>query len=369
LNSEYLKNGLRIILDMLAVIPTMKIGMMAAWNQTSGVSIHAELVGRGWVEQGHPLRVFSFIEKDYHGRSLVGQDEDYVTRCFGTGKLTNFLDPTPFLENEYEIFVAQDIGMVPMDKLQKIFHIIKRKGKTIHVVHDSELSEDTSFYQHDWDALVCFDIRFKNMLTRVYPEEMIHIIPFPCTGWDPRDKEEARRQLSLPLDAKIILIFGQKWRHLQKEEIQVISELNDEYNLLVIIISESQRITGLDPSWCNYNFKKEVLERDELYKYLHASDTWLYPKRPTNNHAVLSSTLHFALGSGCIATARESNFLYGIQDAVLHYTNQEEFRRCLVEAFEQGDEWRKAREAAKRCSEERESGRIAKMFIELFQTI
>jgi|GEM_PF-5571520 hypothetical protein len=77
---------------MLAVIPTMKIGMMGAWNQTCGVSIHAELVGRAWVEQGHPLRGFSFIENDYHGRSLVGQDEDYVTRCFGTSKLTNLLD-------------------------------------------------------------------------------------------------------------------------------------------------------------------------------------------------------------------------------------------------------------------------------------
>jgi lipopolysaccharide biosynthesis regulator YciM len=58
-----------------------------------------------------------------------------------------------------------------------------------------------------------------------------------------------------------------------------------------------------------------------------------------------------------------------MKDAVLHYANQEEFRRCLVEAFEQGDEWRKAREAAKRCSEERESERIARMFMELFQTI
>jgi hypothetical protein len=347
----------------------MKIGMMAAWNQTSGVSIHAELVGRGWVEQGHRLRVFSFIEKDYHGRSLVGQDEDYVTRCFGTSKLTNFLDPRPFLENEYEIFVAQDIGMVPMDKLQKIFHIIKRKGKTVHVVHDGELSEDPSFYQHDWDALVCFDMRSKDMLTRVYPEEMIHTIPFPCTKWSPGNKEEARRQLSLPIDAKIILIFGQKGRHLQEEEYEVISRLDDEYNLLVINISESQTIMAPNPPRYNYIFKREALERHELYKYLRASDTWLYPRRPTNSHAVLSSTLHFALGSGCIATARESNFLYGMQDVVLHYANREDFRRCLVEAFEQGDEWRKSREAAKRRCEERESGRIARMFIELFQTI
>ena len=91
----------------------LRVGMMAAWNQTSGVSIHAELVGRKWVELGHDLNVFSFIEKDFHGRSLIGEDESYVTRCFGTRQLTNFLDPTPFLERDYEVFIAQDINMVP----------------------------------------------------------------------------------------------------------------------------------------------------------------------------------------------------------------------------------------------------------------
>lgn len=53
----------------------MKIGMMAAWNQTSGVSIHAEFVGREWVRAGHKLRVFSFLEEDFHGHSLIGVDE------------------------------------------------------------------------------------------------------------------------------------------------------------------------------------------------------------------------------------------------------------------------------------------------------
>ncbi len=347
----------------------MKIGMMAAWNQTSGVSIHAELVGRKWMEQGHDLRVLSFIESDYHGRSLIGQDESYVTRCFGTRQLTNLLDPTPFLDGDYEIFVAQDINMVPMDKLQKIFHLIRRKCRVVHVVHENRLSKDPSFYQHDWDALVCFDDRFKSFLTRVYPREKIHIIPFPCTRWDPRDKEEARKQLGLPLEAKIVFIFGQKWRHLSEEEMQVLRELDKEYDLLVLIISETQRVVGIDLAACNYSFKKEVLERDKLHQYLHASDTWLFPKRSMDNYAVLSSTIHFAMGSGCVATARDSNFLYGMRDAVLHYTNQEEFKKCLIEAFEQGDEWKNAREAAKRCTGEHDSGKIAGMFKTLFETL
>ena len=347
----------------------MKIGMMSAWNQTSGVSIHAELVGRKWIEQSQDLQVFSFLENDFHGRSLVGQDEDYVIRCFGTRQMTNFLDPVPFVESDYEIFVAQDINMIPMEKLAKIFPIIKRKAKTVHVVHENRLSHEPSFYSHHWDALICFDNRFKDFLSKVYPEDMIHIIPFPSTGWNPGDKKKAREELDLPSDVKIVFVFGQKWRHIKKEEIEVLKELSNTYDLLTIIISETQRVVGFDLSECTHIFKKEVLERDKLQQYLHASDTWLFPKRSLDNFAVLSSTIHFALGSGCIATARDSNFLYGMKDAVLRYNTKEEFRQCLIDAFEKTDNWNKARVAAKRCSEEHESGKVSKMFLELFKKL
>jgi len=60
----------------------MKIAMMSAWNQTSGVSIHAVLVGEGWVKAGHELKVFSFLEDDFHGYSLIGTDQEYVIICY-----------------------------------------------------------------------------------------------------------------------------------------------------------------------------------------------------------------------------------------------------------------------------------------------
>jgi glycosyltransferase involved in cell wall biosynthesis len=347
----------------------MNIAMMSAWNQTSGVSIHAELVGRKWIEQSQELLVFSFLETDFHGRSLVGQDEDYVIRCFGTRQATNFLDPIPFVENDYEIFVAQDINMIPMDKLAKIFPIIKRKAKTVHVVHESRLSHEPSFYSHEWDDLICFDNRFKDFLSRVYPEDRIHIIPFPCTRWNPKDKKKAREELDLPLDAKIVFVFGQKWRHIKHEEIEVLKDLSKKYDLLTIIISETQRVVGFDLPECTCIFKKEVLDRDRLQQYLHASDTWLFPKRSIDNFAVLSSTIHFAMGSGCIVTARDSNFLYGIKDTVLSYNTQEEFKNCLIEAFEEGDNWKRARVAAKRYSEEHESGKISSIFLKLFKNL
>jgi hypothetical protein len=60
----------------------MKIAMMSAWNQTSGVSIHAELVGEEWVKAGHELKVFSFLEDDFHGYSLIRMDQEYVIICY-----------------------------------------------------------------------------------------------------------------------------------------------------------------------------------------------------------------------------------------------------------------------------------------------
>jgi len=119
----------------------MKIAMMSAWNQTSGVSIHAELIGEEWVKAGHDLKVFSFLEDDFHGYSLIGVDQPYITRCFGTPGRSNYLDPIPFLKENYDFFVVQDLGMLPKDKLAKIFPHIQRKAKTILVVHASKLPD------------------------------------------------------------------------------------------------------------------------------------------------------------------------------------------------------------------------------------
>ena len=50
--------------------------------------------------------------------------------------------------------------MLPKDLLGKIFHRIKKQAKTINVVHDGKLTDDSSFYQFDWDAIVSFDDRW-----------------------------------------------------------------------------------------------------------------------------------------------------------------------------------------------------------------
>ena len=168
----------------------MKIGMMTAWNQNAGPAICAELIGRQWVKDGHTVRIFSYVPSDLHGTAITGKDEDFVYRCFGTvGK--GYLDARPILECNFDFFITNDLGMFPMDGLAKIFPLIKRTAKTINIIHESGLPSNPSFYGFDWDRIVCFDARYKNFLSKVYPPGLISIIPHPVCPWKPGDKAEA----------------------------------------------------------------------------------------------------------------------------------------------------------------------------------
>lgn len=128
----------------------MKVAIMGAWNTDSGASIHAESIGRSFAKLGHKINVLTFFKDSFHGTAIVGEDEDYVKRCFTVSSDENIqLLTTPFLASDYEFFVAEDHGMLPLDHLGRIFHWIKKKAKTIAVIHDGNLKEDPDFYQFD----------------------------------------------------------------------------------------------------------------------------------------------------------------------------------------------------------------------------
>lgn len=79
----------------------MKIALMGAWNTDSGASIHAELIGRAWVEKGIDLKVFTFYRHSYHGTAITKsgeEEENYVKRCFTVYSVpTPSFTPRPFL--------------------------------------------------------------------------------------------------------------------------------------------------------------------------------------------------------------------------------------------------------------------------------
>jgi len=344
----------------------MKIAMMTAWNEDSGVSIHAELIGREWVKMGHDLKVFSFFTHDFHGTAIVGKDEDYVVRCFTTsGAKSPYLDPRPILEADFEIFVTQDLGMLPKDCLGKIFLHIQKKASALTVIHDNGPSPDPSFYQFDWDRIVCFDHRYEEFLKKCHPEEKICLIPFPCMPLRRGDKKAAREKLGLPQDKKIILIFGQRL----KEHITIIPlirELTSHFPCLLLIISQKDidLLKGLEV--VDMEIRQESPSIERLYNYLHASDVLIIHRSPCNG-VVVSSTAYQCLGSGCPILASNTNFFETMKDVVVTYSDFEEFKVNLMDILTEGEKYKASQSALEAFLELNSAEAIARQYIDLFE--
>jgi glycosyltransferase involved in cell wall biosynthesis len=346
----------------------MNIAMMSAWNTDSGVSVHAELIGREWVKMGHELKVFSFFASDFHGTAIVGEDEDYVVRCFTTSSCADrYFDPRPILAADYEIFVAQDLGMVPKDELARIFHHIRRKASTITVIHDSGPSSDPSFYQFDWDRIVCFDHRYEEFLREYHPQDKICIIPFPCHPLRRGKWREARTKLGLPQERKIIFIFGQRVKeHLPL--LPVIKEVNSHLPLLLLIVSQRdldvlEGIEGIE-----MEIRKDAPSIEVLYDYLHASDVLILHRNPCDGVVVSSAALQ-CLGSGCPILAADSNFFETLGDVVITYSDFREFEESLLDILHGGKRFQASQRALEGFIKTNSAEVVAQQYIELFQAL
>ena len=152
----------------------MRIAMMTAWNTDSGVAVHAEPLGKAWRKMGCEVTIFAHIKDDFHGEGFTSQDEDYVIRCFGTQK-TNFLYPRPILPTDFDVLEVQDLRMLPVESLSKIFPLLKHRARTVHVVHENKLPQEPWFYQFDWDGVVYFDEK-QEFLNDVYWNRKIDVL-------------------------------------------------------------------------------------------------------------------------------------------------------------------------------------------------
>ncbi|MBI4723299.1 MAG: hypothetical protein HY769_09970 [Candidatus Stahlbacteria bacterium] len=351
----------------------MKIGMMGGWNTDSGASFHTELVGRAWVEQGHNLKVFSFFDYAFHGTQITGRDENYVSRCFTVDGFqpANF-DPIPFLTTDYEVFVAQDLGMLPKDSLGKIFHRIKNKAITINVIHDGKLSQNPSFYQFDWDVIVCFDNRYRDFLIKAYEPSRVHIIPYPCCPWQPGNKQAARSKLGLPQDKKIIYGFGPASEYIA-ELIDPIIELSKEYPIMLLITAKKDNVVEKfkalqSEGIIDIELREESLPISTLYDYLYAADVLVFNK-PAAGHVVVSSTAFQCMGSGCPIVARSSDYVEYYHNELIGYSNFDEFKSALRSIFNEDADFQSTIRAAEEYVNKNSAQEIGKKFIKLFEAI
>jgi hypothetical protein len=349
----------------------MNIAMMSPWNVACGVAVHAELVGKEWVKMGHELKLLAPIEKET--QPVTAKDESYVTRCytmdreFIKGILKPLsLDPKPFLDSDYEFFVVQNLELMPMAELLKIWPQVKAKAKTILVIHEGYLPPYPEFYQFDFDAIVCFDARYQEQLIRKFSLDRIHIIPYPCYPLKLGDKRQAREKLGLPQDKKIVFSYGIVIQQ-HFPTLLPLQELSREYPLVYLVLAAEGRGEILDKAQDRYSFiqmREGGRTVDELYDYLHAVDALLLYKQSPD--IVIPSTVYLCLGSGCPIVISEGRYTEELGDEVLKYKDFDDLKEVLAQVFEGK---RPEQKAVDKFIAEKSAQKVAQEFIELFESL
>jgi len=318
-----------------------KIALFSKWNAADGTSILAELIGRELAKK-YDLTVFAPINDVKPVQGMT--DEDYVIRCCnvrGTPSGKWIFDPKPFLEKDYDILVLQRIEWIPMEELIKIYPKIKEKAKVIYVVHEVKLPENPLFWKFEWDAVICFDERYKRMWKDVYPKEKIHMIPYPCNPVRRGDKNKSRQELNLPLDKKIVLMYGWYPKTHIFPLLPHLAELRKHNDfVLLLVISRDY----LDKELLKEIEKHDFIEwRDELPltskldKYFHASDVYIFYKPKYEfkpGQIMVSSSILSYLGTLTPILAIGSPYIQLLGGAIMRFSNMEELKDKLVSVFE-----------------------------------
>ena len=353
----------------------MKIVMMTRWNVPSGQSAHAEPTGRAWLEMGHHLLVFAPAGMDMPLK--YQDDEPFVQRCYmqdiwgERGRSDYFFNPQPFLEEAYEIFLVEMVEIMPMPELLEIFPQIKKKAKTILVVHETGLPQDPNWYKFDWDAIVCFDSRYKDFLVKAFPAEKIAVIPFPCHPPSHGDKMKARRYLDLPLNKKIVLAYGADSLYFHADLFPVFEKLSRNYPVLFLLLSHHTQTATQElelPSF--FLMREEMPPDDRLYAYLHASDAYIYYGRVSIGGVGVSSCVATCLGAGRpVLVPGYCNFFDLSGEEVVKYGDLTHLEQKIRDIFDGAENIKKSLAAAHEYASAYSAPRIAEQFLRLFEEI
>lgn len=354
----------------------MRIAMLTTWNVTDGASLHAELLGRE-LSKTSELTVFAptfeSLAKDRHLLPL-GSDDDFVIRAFQlTWGAPGWVDER-LREQEFDVLVVEALDRMPIPTLLEMFP--KIKAKKVQVIHEWALPEGPGYYELGFDAIVCFDRRYRTMLLERYPEQRIHIIPYPCHPHVRGDKATARAKLGLSKDALILFSFGRQPLFEYDDYLWLASELGKERELTYLMVrSDDQgdwetvgKRLQSGSSFCEVRFERPSIDR--LYDYLHASDVHLLPKAPSSE-IVVSSTVFQCLGSGTPIVIPDTRYVELLDKEVVRYRPHDRAHlKSQVSRLLNEESFRKATvTAATEYVQENSAHKIAEKFVDLFRSL
>lgn len=353
----------------------MKIALMTPWNVIDGVSLHAIPLVREWEKMGHQITIFAPKEKHV----FIDKDEAYVFRCYNNQRKfpylpkwlydKPFLDEKPFIESDYEVLVVENLGMMPGHLLLKIWRRIKKKAKTVLVIHEGEAFLPSDFFPlaSQFDKIICFDKRFLKILRNKIPRSKIEIIPYPSFPKRSDDKHKARDELNLPRDKKIIFTFGLKINQ-HFPTLETLEKITKTIPLIFLLVaaeqgfSQSVIVKTAQEKYPFIKIREEILSFKNLDRYLFAADALLLFKR--NDKIAIPTTVNICLGTGCPIFINEGGYSQISGKEVFIYKDFEVLEKKLT-AVLKGQ--KPDRKAIDKFLNRTNSAKIAGEYIRLFE--
>ncbi|ADB58642.1 glycosyltransferase family protein [Archaeoglobus profundus] len=338
---------------------TLRIGIISRWKATCGISLHAEMIAKEFIEMGHEVIVFApkleSANRWWHHISL-GEDEPYVVRCYeertpdgGQGRFDITLP-------ELDYVIVESYQWLPHEDVERTL----RRSNTfkVAVVHEQRRSEFRYSNPYIFNYIAVFDDRFAR---EVVSGGNIVVIPYPCHPIVRGNRRFAEDKLRF-------FTFGRQPVEEYKDYIEALDWLSKSYDFEYLVI-RSNHLLPFDRDYLVQRVEKLSLE--DIYRYLHKSDIHLIPKGQTDG-CVVSSTLCQCLGAlipTVVPNTRHFENLPtidGYKPAVI-YENVEDLKGELVRLIEDEDFRRSVLRSAERYVEENRCDRIAKKFIELMK--
>jgi hypothetical protein len=106
--------------------------VISSWNTDGGVSRHITPIVEYLHEQDYEIKVLTHYRYDTHGCPLRVRDGRFVKRCFSKTKfdLESLNELIELVKKGYKIVLLEDLGMLPMDALLRLYQNLKKQVHT-----------------------------------------------------------------------------------------------------------------------------------------------------------------------------------------------------------------------------------------------
>lgn len=298
----------------------MKIAYVSTYlPQQCGIATYTDYLIRG-IREVDTLSGIKIIAEQ--GASPIKQEKFEVIPCWN--RKEDYLEPIISQTKGIDIIhIQHEYGIYKFDgRLPSVLQVLDiniKKIITIHCIRLSQFSErgdiDENFAANIAQladrVIVHLELQ-KTILARLgIPSEKIHVIPHGTEISD-EDKEASRKRLGLPMDAKILLMFGfikkHKCLHIVLEAlVEILQRFKDVYLFVAGGLAPSASREDRDyAQLIDKRIKELGLQKNVIYPnsffpnedvpYLFgASDIVLFPYYEEDRSA--SGSLHLALGA------------------------------------------------------------------------